>query len=161
MRYCKEILRRTIGYDPLLRSSSRRVMAKVFCLHDIDLWISNTPYYRFLQNLKLVAVDELHYYTGTFGRYVSRTMIRLIDLNIFQSCGTGHPTSKANMRCCGECVNRSENTVQGIWLSPDHRVRFVSCSATITNPGIHMKRMFGVDVSWHHWSVQLLMVCIA
>lgn len=24
---------------------------------------------RFLKNVKLVAVDELHYYTATFGRY--------------------------------------------------------------------------------------------
>ena len=27
------------------------------------------PHRRFLKNLKLVAVDELHYYHGTFGRY--------------------------------------------------------------------------------------------
>jgi ATP-dependent helicase YprA (DUF1998 family) len=31
---------------------------------------------RFFKSLKLVAVDELHYYTGLFGRLVSRTVPR-------------------------------------------------------------------------------------
>jgi len=34
------------------------------------------PSYRFFKGLKLVAVDELHYYTGLFGRLVGPTAQR-------------------------------------------------------------------------------------
>ncbi|GJE86964.1 DEAD/DEAH box helicase [Phanerochaete sordida] len=67
---------------------------------------------RFLKNLKLVAVDELHYYSGTFGSHVAQVLRRF-------------------RRICAAVGNR--------------HVRFVSCSATITNPGKYMRQMFGVD----------------
>jgi hypothetical protein len=31
--------------------------------------LSRLSLFRFLKHLKLVAVDELHYYSGVFGRY--------------------------------------------------------------------------------------------
>ncbi|KAJ3559889.1 hypothetical protein NM688_g67 [Phlebia brevispora] len=67
---------------------------------------------RFLKDLKLVAVDELHYYIGTFGSHVAQVLRRF-------------------RRICAAVGNR--------------RVQFVSCSATIANPALHMTRMFGVE----------------
>ncbi|KZV84071.1 hypothetical protein EXIGLDRAFT_727691, partial [Exidia glandulosa HHB12029] len=67
---------------------------------------------RFLKNLKVVAVDELHYYTGLYGSHVAQVIRRL-------------------RRVCAAVGNR--------------RIRFVSCSATISNPLGHMKNLFGID----------------
>ncbi|ETW85689.1 hypothetical protein HETIRDRAFT_308737, partial [Heterobasidion irregulare TC 32-1] len=72
-----------------------------------DLWR------RFLKNLKLIAVDELHYYTDSFGSHVALVLRRL-------------------RRICAAVGNQ--------------RIRFVSCSATIAQPGEHMKMMFGLKV---------------
>ncbi|EIW85377.1 DEAD H helicase [Coniophora puteana RWD-64-598 SS2] len=66
----------------------------------------------FMKNLKLVAVDELHYYSDIMGSHVAQILRRF-------------------RRVCTAVGNR--------------RVRFVSCSATISNPLQHMKQMFGVD----------------
>ncbi|KAH9854069.1 DEAD/H helicase [Lenzites betulinus] len=66
----------------------------------------------FLKNLKIVAVDELHYYHGIFGSHVAQVMRRL-------------------RRVCAAVGNR--------------RARFVTCSATISKPGQHMKNVFGID----------------
>ncbi|EJD53252.1 DEAD/H helicase [Auricularia subglabra TFB-10046 SS5] len=71
-----------------------------------DLWR------RFLKNLRIVAVDELHYYSGLFGSHVAQVIRRL-------------------RRVCSAIGN--------------HRVRFVSCSATISNPLGHMKNLFGIE----------------
>ncbi|KAA1474847.1 DEAD H helicase [Dentipellis sp. KUC8613] len=71
-----------------------------------DLWR------RFLKNLKLVAVDELHYYHDLFGSHVAMVMRRL-------------------RRICAAVGNR--------------HVRSISCSATIGNPIVHMKKIFGLD----------------
>ncbi|KZS99153.1 P-loop containing nucleoside triphosphate hydrolase protein [Sistotremastrum niveocremeum HHB9708] len=67
---------------------------------------------RFLKNLKIFAVDELHYYTGLLGSHVAFIMRRF-------------------RRVCAAVGNR--------------HARFVSCSATISNPRQHMKNIFGVD----------------
>ncbi|KAI0637127.1 DEAD/H helicase [Trametes polyzona] len=67
---------------------------------------------RFLKNLQIVAVDELHYYHGIFGSHVAQVMRRL-------------------RRVCAAVGNR--------------RARFVTCSATISKPGQHMRNIFGVD----------------
>ncbi|CDO70744.1 hypothetical protein BN946_scf184798.g59 [Trametes cinnabarina] len=67
---------------------------------------------RFLKNLKIVAVDELHYYHGIFGSHVAQVMRRL-------------------RRVCAAVGNR--------------RARFVSCSATISKPGLHMKNIIGIN----------------
>ncbi|KAI0703572.1 P-loop containing nucleoside triphosphate hydrolase protein [Cytidiella melzeri] len=72
-----------------------------------EMWRS-----RFLKNLKLLAVDELHYYTGTFGSHVAQILRRF-------------------RRICAAIGNR--------------RLQFVSCSATITEPGMYMQRMFGIE----------------
>ncbi|KAL6309039.1 P-loop containing nucleoside triphosphate hydrolase protein [Sparassis latifolia] len=71
-----------------------------------DLWR------RFLKNLKLVAVDELHYYSNIFGSHVAFVMRRF-------------------RRVCFAVGNR--------------RIRFVSCSATISKPKEHMKNIFGIE----------------
>ncbi|KZV69057.1 DEAD/H helicase [Peniophora sp. CONT] len=71
-----------------------------------DLWR------RFLKNLKLVAVDELHYYHNVFGSHAAMVMRRL-------------------RRICAALGNR--------------RIRFVSCSATIERPSVHMRTIFGLD----------------
>ncbi|KAH7910172.1 hypothetical protein BJ138DRAFT_1153504 [Hygrophoropsis aurantiaca] len=71
-----------------------------------DLWRS------FLKNLKLVAIDELHYYSNLFGSHVAQVLRRF-------------------RRVCAAVGNR--------------RIRFVSCSATISKPSHHMKRLFGLD----------------
>ncbi|KAI0055143.1 hypothetical protein BV25DRAFT_1816061, partial [Artomyces pyxidatus] len=67
---------------------------------------------KYLKNLKLVAVDELHYYHNLFGSHVALVMRRL-------------------RRICAAVGNR--------------RIRFVSCSATISSPKEHMKAIFGLD----------------
>ncbi|THH10272.1 hypothetical protein EW145_g1433 [Phellinidium pouzarii] len=66
----------------------------------------------FFKNLRLVAVDELHYYSGIFGTHVSYIIRRF-------------------RRLCAAVGNR--------------RVRFVSCSATISNPLQHMQNIFGIE----------------
>ncbi|KAF7972104.1 hypothetical protein HWV62_18928 [Athelia sp. TMB] len=66
----------------------------------------------FLKNLKIVAVDELHYYSDLFGSHVAQVMRRF-------------------RRVCAAVGNR--------------RTRFVSCSATISQPKQHMQSIFGVD----------------
>lgn len=66
----------------------------------------------FIKNLKLVAVDELHYYSNTFGSHVAQIIRRF-------------------RRICAAVGNQ--------------RVIFVSCSATISKPSQHMKRLFGVE----------------
>ncbi|KAI0282173.1 P-loop containing nucleoside triphosphate hydrolase protein [Russula aff. rugulosa BPL654] len=67
---------------------------------------------RFLKNLKLVVLDELHYYHDMFGSNVALVMRRL-------------------RRICAAVGNR--------------RIRFVSCSATISRPKEHMKAIFGLE----------------
>ncbi|KAF9456135.1 P-loop containing nucleoside triphosphate hydrolase protein [Collybia nuda] len=73
-----------------------------------DLWR------RFLKDLKLLVVDELHYYTGLLGSHVAQIMRRL-------------------RRVCAAIGNQC--------------VRFVSCSATISNPTSHMKNIFGIHAA--------------
>ncbi|KAG2133901.1 DEAD H helicase [Suillus cothurnatus] len=66
----------------------------------------------FIKNLKLVAVDELHYYSNLFGSHVAQIIRRF-------------------RRICAAVGNQ--------------RAIFVSCSATISKPSQHMKRLFGVE----------------
>ncbi|KAG1882994.1 hypothetical protein F4604DRAFT_1953038 [Suillus subluteus] len=66
----------------------------------------------FIKNLKLVAVDELHYYSNLFGSHAAQIIRRF-------------------RRICAAVGNQ--------------RVIFVSCSATISKPSQHMKRLFGVE----------------
>ncbi|TFK42769.1 DEAD/H helicase [Crucibulum laeve] len=68
----------------------------------------------FLKNLKLLAVDELHCYSGLFGSHVSYITRRL-------------------RRACTAIGNR--------------RLRFISCTATISNPRQHMQTIFGLEPS--------------
>ncbi|KAI5124321.1 hypothetical protein M0805_008928 [Coniferiporia weirii] len=65
----------------------------------------------FFRNLRLVAVDELHYYSGVFGTHVAYIIRRF--RRVCAAVGNGH-------------------------------VRFVSCSATISNPLQHMENIFGI-----------------
>ncbi|KAH9946253.1 P-loop containing nucleoside triphosphate hydrolase protein [Epithele typhae] len=83
---------------PVIRESASVIFTNFDMLHASILPHEDT-WRRFLKNLKLVAVDELHYYHGTFGRSKSLA---------------------------------------------DHRVRFVSCSATISKPGEHMRHLSGI-----------------
>ncbi|KAJ6618312.1 DEAD/H helicase [Mycena sp. CBHHK59/15] len=73
-----------------------------------DLWRT------FLKNLKLFALDELHYYTGLLGSHVAQIMRRF-------------------RRVVAALGNR--------------RTIFVSCSATILDPSLHMQRIVGLDPS--------------
>ncbi|KIK45797.1 hypothetical protein CY34DRAFT_777472 [Suillus luteus UH-Slu-Lm8-n1] len=66
----------------------------------------------FIKNLKLIAVDELHYYSNLFGSHVAQIIRRF-------------------RRICAAVGNQ--------------QVIFVSCSATISKPSQHMKRLFGVE----------------
>ncbi|KAI9064267.1 P-loop containing nucleoside triphosphate hydrolase protein [Trametes sanguinea] len=98
-----------------LRTGIRDTASAIFTNFDM-LHASVLPHEdswrRFLKNLKIVAVDELHYYHGIFGSHVAQVMRRL-------------------RRVCAAVGNR--------------RARFVSCSATISKPGQHMKNIFGID----------------
>lgn len=67
---------------------------------------------KFLKNLKVVAVDELHYYSGPLGSHVAQILRRL-------------------RRVCAAVGNR--------------HVRYISCSATISQPLKHMKAIFGIE----------------
>lgn len=106
--------------------------------------------FRFLKNIKLVAVDELHYYSGTFGRLV------FLSLSYPPTSATNFANSHVAQvlrrfrRICaavgsGWFHQRGPSSADFVHF-PDRRVRFVSCSATITNPGKYMRQMFGVDV---------------
>ncbi|KAH9951273.1 DEAD/H helicase [Amylocystis lapponica] len=97
------------------RASIRETASVIFTNFDMlhasilpheDLWR------RFLKSLKLVAVDELHYYSNTLGSHVAQVVRRF-------------------RRVCAAVGNR--------------RSLFVSCSATVSNPGQHMRNIFGID----------------
>ncbi|KAF7311613.1 DEAD H helicase [Mycena kentingensis (nom. inval.)] len=68
----------------------------------------------FLRNLKIIAVDELHYYSGVLGSHVAQIIRRL----------------------------RRVLTALG-----NSRVIFVSCSATLSRPSLHMERICGLPPS--------------
>ncbi|KAJ7090229.1 P-loop containing nucleoside triphosphate hydrolase protein [Mycena belliarum] len=68
----------------------------------------------FFRNLEILAVDELHYYSGVFGSHVAQIIRRL--RRVLAALG---------------------NT----------RAIFVSCSATVANPSMHMQRLFGIESS--------------
>ena len=64
-------------YDPLRNT----LLAECIVFMDIR---------RFLKNLKLVAVDELHYYTGIFGRWVAPVHRADHILIALQPCSASH-----------------------------------------------------------------------
>ncbi|KAL1746966.1 P-loop containing nucleoside triphosphate hydrolase protein [Schizophyllum fasciatum] len=66
---------------------------------------------QFFKDLKIFAIDELHYYTGIFGSHVAYILRRF-------------------RRICAAIGN---------W-----HVKFVSCSATISNPREHMEAITGL-----------------
>ncbi|KAJ7684713.1 P-loop containing nucleoside triphosphate hydrolase protein [Mycena polygramma] len=73
-----------------------------------DLWRT------FLKNLKIFAIDELHYYSGLLGSHVAQITRRF--RRVLVALG-------------------------------NKRAIFVSCSATISNPSLHMQRITGIDAS--------------
>ncbi|KAF7338638.1 DEAD/H helicase [Mycena venus] len=73
-----------------------------------DLWRT------FLKNLKVFAVDELHYYSGLLGSHVAQITRRFRRLLVALG---------------------------------NRRAIFVSCSATISNPSLHMHRITGIDLA--------------
>ncbi|KAI8998791.1 DEAD/H helicase [Trametes punicea] len=98
-----------------LRAGIRETASVIFTNFDMihaSILPHEDSWRRFLKNLKIVAVDELHYYHGIFGSHVAQVVRRL-------------------RRVCAAVGNR--------------RARFVSCSATISKPGQHMKNIFGID----------------
>ncbi|EJD05721.1 DEAD/H helicase [Fomitiporia mediterranea MF3/22] len=94
-----------------IRTSSSVIFTNFDMLH-ASILPHEENWRQFFKALKLVAVDELHYYSGVFGTHVAYIIRRL-------------------RRICAAVGNR--------------RIRFVSCSATISNPFQHMKSIFGVD----------------
>jgi hypothetical protein len=60
-------LTESIGYASCFDSSARRTMEKVTGF-TLDVGFEFISIFRFFKNLKVVAVDELHYYSGALGR---------------------------------------------------------------------------------------------
>ncbi|KAG6874311.1 hypothetical protein C0995_001536 [Termitomyces sp. Mi166 len=89
--------------SPPHKEQNQRVNDKYRLLHMME-----TPPKSFVQ---LIAVDELHYYSGLFGSHVALILRRL-------------------RRVCAAVGNR--------------HILFVSCSATIANPKVHMSKIFGL-----------------
>ncbi|KLO10412.1 DEAD/H helicase [Schizopora paradoxa] len=94
-----------------IRESASVIFTNFDMLH-MSILPHEEQWRKFFRNLKLVAVDELHYYTGVFGSHVAYIIRRL-------------------RRLCAAVGNT--------------KVTFVSCSATIANPGRHMRDIFGVE----------------
>ena len=57
------------GYHPRLYLTPRRTVAQVNYPLPPGCSIANVSSPRFLKNLRLIMLDELHYYHGMFGRY--------------------------------------------------------------------------------------------
>lgn len=95
----------------LIRDEARIIFTNPDMLH-ITILPQEEKWRVFLQNLKLVVVDELHVYNGLFGSHFAFIMRRL-------------------RRICAAVGNR--------------HVKFISCSATVTNPEEHMRTIFGID----------------
>jgi DEAD/DEAH box helicase domain-containing protein len=111
---------------------------------------------RFLKNLKLVAVDELHYYSNIFGRY-AKFLRRQVSL----SCST-YPVMWHKLFDVLEefaqllevgCSLYRMMCIDKYYI--DRHSRFVSCSATISNPMQHMKSIFGINASLHVFFVDM------
>ncbi|KAH9997523.1 P-loop containing nucleoside triphosphate hydrolase protein [Russula vinacea] len=96
---------------PTIRDTASVLFTNIDTIH-ASILPHEERWRRFLKNLRLVAVDELHYYHDMFGSNVALVMRRL-------------------RRICAAVGNR--------------RIRFVSCSATISRPKEHMKAIFGLE----------------
>ncbi|KAL4065341.1 P-loop containing nucleoside triphosphate hydrolase protein [Scleroderma citrinum] len=99
------------GHRPAIRDNTSIIFTNFDTIHASilpheELWRG------FLQNLKIVAVDELHYYSDIMGSHVAQVIRRF-------------------RRICTAVGN--------------HETIFVSCSATISKPAQHMRRLFGVE----------------
>lgn len=94
-----------------IRQEARIIFTNPDMLH-ISILPQEERWRTFLQNLRIVVVDELHYYNGLMGSHVAFIMRRL-------------------RRICAAVGNR--------------RVKFVSCSATVSNPESHFKTIFGIE----------------
>lgn len=126
----------------LTRSFGGRELLCVF-----NLTLTLTYILSFIKNIKLVAVDELHYYSNLFGRW---------DLWVhhFIPVSWKLPSHVAQIirrfrRICAAVGSMFQFASFMFLLTKslsDQRVVFVSCSATISKPSQHMKRLFGVEV---------------
>ncbi|KAH9998130.1 P-loop containing nucleoside triphosphate hydrolase protein [Russula compacta] len=96
---------------PTIRDTASVLFTNIDTIH-ASILPHEERWRRFLKSLKLVAVDELHYYHDMLGSHVALVMRRL-------------------RRICAAVGNR--------------RIRFVSCSATISRPKEHMKAIFGLE----------------
>ncbi|KAI0051412.1 P-loop containing nucleoside triphosphate hydrolase protein [Auriscalpium vulgare] len=96
---------------PLIRDTASIIFTNFDTIH-ASILPHEEKWRRFLKHLKLIAVDELHYYHDLFGSHIALVMRRL-------------------RRICSAVGNR--------------RIRFVSCSATISRPVQHMKAIFGLE----------------
>ncbi|KAI0273825.1 DEAD/H helicase [Gloeopeniophorella convolvens] len=96
---------------PMIRDTASVLFTNIDTIH-ASILPNEERWRRFFKNLRLVAVDELHYYHGMLGSHVALVMRRL-------------------RRICAAVGNR--------------RVRFVSCSATISRPREHMMSIFGLE----------------
>ena len=109
------------------------------CFSFVVLHCANPSYFRFLKNLKIVAVDELHYYSDLFGSHVAQVMRRF-------------------RRVCAAVGSKSRIFTVAEHLftcNLDRRTRFVSCSATISQPKLHMQNIFGIDVCLNSLDIAL------
>lgn len=102
---------------------------------------------RFLKKLRLVAVDELHYYSGIFGRCV-RLFVRSLTKAEDNTSHVAQVIRRLRRICAAvgsECSPL--RCLRLAYVRPqDRRARFVSCSATISKPQKHMENLFGIEV---------------
>ncbi|KAG9018344.1 hypothetical protein FRB93_000047 [Tulasnella sp. JGI-2019a] len=132
------------GDTPMSERADIRENASVIFTNFDILHITILPqedkWRRFLKNIKLVVVDELHYYHGTLGRFVMpalpapitcRTVLTLLTWPTSSSFSHAAYIMRRLRRVCAAVGNR--------------RSLFVSCSATIGQPLRHMETIFGVD----------------
>jgi DEAD/DEAH box helicase domain-containing protein len=102
--------------------------------------------YRFLKNLKMVVVDELHYYSGALGRCIAS-----LSLVKRHSPPFSHVAQimRRLRRVCAAVGSKNDIICTPTSHRPhssDRHVRYVSCSATIAQPLKHMRAIFGIEV---------------
>ncbi|KXN90485.1 Putative ATP-dependent helicase HRQ1 [Leucoagaricus sp. SymC.cos] len=119
------------------RSSIRENVSVIFTNFD-TIHASILPHEEnwrsFLRDVKLVVVDELHYYSGLLGRPVVSSHgshVALIMRRFRRVCAAVGRNLLLLLLTHNQLIDR--------------HMRFVSCTATLANPGVHMQKIFGLE----------------